>query len=233
MTTRAVLNEQRDQKILIATLIGVAIAVIGLGYQMALPDPNPVIGCAIMFVGVLILLWALYQSTWKSIYKILVSIALLTADLVPSFYLLTARAIFEPHVVSAIISISPSSGERIQLWADVENIGDRAGLIKSWHLTLILPDGRIKEGRSMYGQQAKNADGQLWNADSLEDKTENSAILRHAHPKGFLFFFFDQSVGDAAKDDRTALDLWLVDDQGRSFHAKQKTVADIRNDVPD
>jgi hypothetical protein len=74
----------------------------------------------------------------------------------------------------------------------------------------------------MYGQEARDADGQIMNTDSLEDKTENSPILRHAHPKGFLFFYFNALDYGVAKDDRTVVDLWLIDDKGQLFHAKRK-----------
>jgi hypothetical protein len=119
----------------------------------------------------------------------------------------------------------------VQLWADIENVGNKIGLIRSWELSAKLPDGTLLNGIELYGQRTVGGpDGRDLPSDSLDDKTENTLILPSAHPKGFLFFLFYGTTRKTIEQYSVIFTLMATDEHEHKFCVRE-TNSDIINGI--
>lgn len=218
-------NERRDQRILILTLVGIGTAVLGLGYQMASPDPNLYIGWGVMLLGLCFVIFAVWQSSFPRGAQVVFTVVALTVFGFLVWRSISAAPKFTPRITSVIFS-SSNGNVRSQFWVDVENTGTKPGFIKSWEMSCLLGDGRTFQGKSLFGQRPVDVGGMELPSDSLEDKTESTLVPINGHPKGFLFFGFMEIDKTFLSQRTTVYELRGTDSAGKKFCVRQ-TLGDI------
>lgn len=196
---------------------------------MASPDPNPYFGCLVMLSGIAFVLFAVWETRFSLRSKITITLLMGAVVLPLSYRSLSAAAVFAPRITSAIFKSSAQDGTvPIQLWADVENKGDKPGLIESWSLSAITSDQKTITAVELYGQPAISGDGKEIPVDPLADKTENSPLLPGARASGHLFFIMNGTSQNELAQPTTVLKLQGKFGENGHFCVMQ-TVFDIQH----